>query len=180
MNKLTKLNVECLANMPMLLDAMQDTATNLQAVLKPYYGKIERELQFFFDSNKRRRYAFNSRNNREGDIENLSSVYFIISFFRDIKARPTFAVQYGYESSSNEDDNVIYFQIQGDINVDEFSKSLEIKDDDNVIRKYVFDEEGIVGIHISVDNDFSEASIDKLYAEFREHILLPFFELLKQ
>lgn len=195
MNKLSKLNVECLVNMPTLIDAMQDTVTNMQEVLVPYYDKIQQELQVFFDGNKRLKYSFSNKWER-GCIYAFSNKYKkhflstlapqmnIISFLEFCKTvrnyQTFFTVEYGYYSDASW--NCIAFSIEetsapGKFINEEFKNSLELKAE---FSDKLYFEEGLVEIQLPIGDDFSEASIDKLYAEFREHILTPFIELLKQ
>ena len=63
MNKITQLETKCLANMPVVLDAIATTIDTLSEILNPQYDRIEECLTEFFDKHKRLKFDF--ENGRE-------------------------------------------------------------------------------------------------------------------
>ena len=55
MNKITPLETKCLANMPVVLDAIVTTIDTLSEILNPQYDRIEEYLTEFFDTHKKLR-----------------------------------------------------------------------------------------------------------------------------
>lgn len=55
MNKITQLETKCLANMPVVLDAIATTIDTLSEILNPQYDRIEECLTEFFDTHKKLR-----------------------------------------------------------------------------------------------------------------------------
>ena len=58
MNKITPLETKCLANMPVVLDAIATTIDTLSEILNPQYDRIEECLTEFFDKHKRLKFDF--------------------------------------------------------------------------------------------------------------------------
>ena len=58
MNKITQLETKCLANMPVVLDAIATTIDTLSEILNPQYDRIEECLTEFFDKHKRLKFDF--------------------------------------------------------------------------------------------------------------------------
>ena len=52
MNKITPLETKCLANMPVVLDAIATTIDTLSEILNPQYDRIEEYLTEFFDKHE--------------------------------------------------------------------------------------------------------------------------------
>ncbi len=189
MSNFTKANIECLANMPMLVDAMSDTIEKLQEVLMTYYPKIEEELSDFFNNNKRLRYGI-TRERENGCIyafsddykkhhlpkpERIMKITSRIEFAKTTKnsTNNEFAVQYGYWNEDNE--NEIYFLISGKSPVvKKLGESFGKTTNENMLI-----DDDKVDIQLPITADFSEEQIEKTFEEFRDNILRPFLELLK-
>lgn len=124
MNKITPLETKCLANMPVVLDAIATTIDTLSEILNPQYDRIEEYLTEFFDKHKRLKFDF--ENGREfqskyiftdrftqykkGALRDLTTVlelYYCIPFGKNVRNGVSFSVQFGY--TVDETQNEVYF-----------------------------------------------------------------------
>ena len=64
MNKITPFETKCLANMPVVLDAIVTTIDTLSEILNPQYDRIEECLTEFFDTHKKLRYQHEDGNEK--------------------------------------------------------------------------------------------------------------------
>jgi hypothetical protein len=136
-------------------------------------------LQSFFDNNKRRKYGFKQKFTHSWDKEwNLN---FYTQFQQEIKNPSVFTIEYGYYLALEEGMSLLYFSIVSDSPIiREFNKTIrELAQETSFGQLYLANDE-YSEIFIHVDNDFSENSIAKLYAEFKTFILIPFLKRLKQ
>ena len=130
MNKITPLETKCLANMPVVLDAIATTIDTLSEILNPQYDRIEECLTEFFDKHKRLKFDF--ENGREfqskyiftdrftqykkGALRDLTTVlelYYCIPFGKNVRNGVSFSVQFGY--TVDETQNEVYFGL-GEMN----------------------------------------------------------------
>jgi hypothetical protein len=165
----------------MLYDAIKDSKTRLEEIMEPYCGKIERELQLFFDSDKRRKYGFKQKFTHYWDEK--WNLIFYMEFQKEIKNPSVFTIEYGYylDFDLEEGKNLICFSIVSDSpTIREFNKSIEELAQEKSFGEFYLKNDEYSEIFIHVDNDFSDDSIAKLYAEFNKFILTPFLERLKQ
>ena len=135
MNKLTQLTNECLANMPMLADAIYHTTNVIGEILESYYDKVKNRVQQFLNDKPELKYEIDERNSeqlsislfpyikakgRKRILNNEVSIYTSLIFYNQFRRKIVneFLVEIGYLMSGNQE-NIIYFNLTvGEMNPD--------------------------------------------------------------
>ena len=170
MNKLTQLTNECLANMPMLADAICHTTNVIGEIFGSYYDKVQNRVQQFLNDKSELKYEIDERNSEVGIY---SSLIFYNQFRRKIVNE--FSVIIGYAMSGNQE-NIIYFNLTvGEMNPDisVFNK-ITTNIEKELIEKWDIQiEDKSIELHIVPDQNLTEETMENCFNDFMTHILNP-------
>lgn len=120
MSKLTQLTNECLANMPMLADAICHTTNVIGEILESYYDKVQNRVQQFLNDKPELKYEIDERNSerlsttlfpymkakgRKRILNNEVSIYTSLIFYNQFRRKIVneFSVIIGYAMSGHQD-----------------------------------------------------------------------------
>jgi len=197
MSELIKLEVECLKNMPMMLDAISNTINKLDSTFHSEHKNLEEYLKqglegrynFYEDSDIGIFHAFAARywsRKRKNPIKfgpGLSLCY-TISFEKRVrtKLKPNYEVDFGY--FSNNEKNYIFFRFyapEDETSTEYISlKKLFEKLIPNIKEDWACeDESGFVGIEFDIDDDVSIEKIRQYCEAFKTKILAPIIKKLQ-
>ena len=200
MNKLTQLTNECLANMPMLADAICHTTNVIGEILESYYNKVQDRVQQFLNDKPELKYEIDERNSKRrtislfpyikakgrkqmprlhNEVEIYSSLIFYNQFRRKIVN--VFSVIIGYAMSGNQE-NIIYFNLTvGEMNpeISVFSK-ITTNIEKELIEKWDIQiEDKSIELHIVPDQNLTEETMENCFNDFMAHILDPLLSNIK-
>lgn len=194
MNKLTQLTNECLANMPMLADAICHTTNVIGEILESYYDKVKNRVQQFLNDKPELKYEIDERNSeqlsislfpyikakgRKRILNNEVSIYTSLIFYNQFRRKIVneFLVEIGYLMSGNqEQENIIYFNLAvGEMNPDisVFNK-ITTNIEKELIEKWDIQiGDKFIELHIVPDQNLTEETIENCFNDFMAHILNP-------
>lgn len=192
MNKLTQLTNECLANMPMLADAICHTTIAIGEIFGSYYNKVQDRVQQFLNDKPELKYEIDERNSEQLSISlfpyikakgrkqlpnNEVSIYTSLIFYNQFRRKIVneFLVEIGYLMSGNQE-NIIYFNLTvGEMNPDisVFNK-ITTNIEKELIEKWDIQiEDKFIELHIVPDQNLTEETIENCFNDFMAHILNP-------
>lgn len=193
MNKITPLETKCLANMPVVLDAIATTIDTLSEILNPQYDRIEECLTEFFDTHKKLRcqldeswkrgtvYAFTDHVTRYKkrylqELMPALELYYCIPFSKTTKNGVSFSVEFGY--TADETQNVVYFGL-GETDSAQYLTDawLEKIKTESAGDWEIYTEDGYIEFQITPDDQLTDEKIVRCGEDFKNRILKP---LLKQ
>ena len=175
MNKLTQLTNECLANMPMLADAICHTTNVIGEILESYYNKVQDRVQQFLNDKPELKYEIDFRNSERLILNNEVSIYTSLIFYNQFRRKIVneFLVEIGYLMSGNQE-NIIYFNLTvGEMNPDisVFNK-ITTNIEKELIEKWDIQiEDKFIELHIVPDQNLTEETIENCFNDFMAHIL---------
>ena len=194
MNKLTRLTIECLANMPMLADAICHTTNVIGEIFGLYYNKVQDRVQQFLNDKPELKYEIDERNSERLSITlfpyikakgrkqmpqlyNMVNIYSVLIFYNQFRRKTVneFYVELGYTMSGNKE-NIIYFNLTvGEMNPDisVFNK-ITANIEKELIEKWDIQiEDKSIELHIVPDQNLTEETIENCFNDFMTHILNP-------
>lgn len=194
MNKLTQLTNECLANMPMLADAICHTKIAIGEIFGSYYNKVQDRVQQFLNDKPELKYEIDERNSEQLSISlfpyikakgrkqmpqlhNVVNIYSVLIFYNQFRRKTVnaFYVEFGYAMSGNKE-NIIYFNLTvGEMNPDisVFNK-ITTNIEKELIEKWDIQiEDKFIELHIVPDQNLTEETIENCFNDFMAHILNP-------
>lgn len=194
MNKLTRLTNECLANMPMLADAICHTTNVIGEIFGLYYNKVQDRVQQFLNDKPELKYEIDERNSERLSITlfpyikakgrkqmpqlyNVVNIYSVLIFYNQFRRKTVneFYVELGYTMSGNKE-NIIYFNLTvGEMNPDisVFNK-ITANIEKELIEKWDIQiEDKSIELHIVPDQNLTEETIENCFNDFMTHILNP-------
>ncbi len=194
MNKLTQLTNECLANMPMLADAICHTTNVIGEIFGLYYNKVQDRVQQFLNDKPELKYEIDERNSERLSItlfpyikakgrkqmpqlHNEVGIYSSLIFYNQFRRKIVneFSVIIGYAMSGNQE-NIIYFNLTvGEMNPDisVFNK-ITANIEKELIEKWDIQiEDKSIELHIVPDQNLTEETIENCFNDFMTHILNP-------
>ena len=194
MNKLPRLTNECLANMPMLADAICHTTNVIGEILESYYDKVKNRVQQFLNDKPELKYEIDERNSERLSITlfpyikakgrkqmpqlyNVVNIYSVLIFYNQFRRKTVneFYVELGYTMSGNKE-NIIYFNLTvGEMNPDisVFNK-ITTNIEKELIEKWDIQiEDKSIELHIVPDQNLTEETIENCFNDFMTHILNP-------
>lgn len=198
MNKLTQLTNECLANMPMLADAICHTTNVIGEILESYYDKVQNRVQQFLNDKPELKYEIDERNSeqlsislfpyikakgRKRILNNEVSIYTSLIFYNQFRRKIVneFLVEIGYLMSGNQE-NIIYFNLTvGEMNPDisVFNK-ITTNIEKELIEKWDIQiGDKFIELHIVPDQNLTEETIENCFNDFMAHILDPLLSNIK-
>lgn len=195
MNKITPLETKCLANMPVVLDAIATTIDTLSEILNPQYDRIEECLTEFFDTHKKLRcqldeswergtvYAFTDHVTRYKkrylqELMPALELYYCIPFSKTTKNGVSFSVEFGY--TADETQNVVYFGL-GEMNsaqylTDEWIEKIKTE---SAGDWEIYTADGYIEFQITPDDQLTDEKIARCGEDFTNRILKPLLEQLQ-
>ncbi|WP_289110348.1 hypothetical protein [uncultured Alistipes sp.] len=194
MNKLTQLTNECLANMPMLADAICHTTIAIGEIFGSYYNKVQDRVQQFLNDKPELKYEIDERNSEQLSItffpyikvkgrkqmpqlHNVVNIYSVLIFYNQFRRKTVnaFYVEFGYAMSGNKE-NIIYLNLTvGEMNPDisVFNK-ITTNIEKELIEKWDIQiEDKFIELHIVPDQNLTEETIENCFNDFMAHILNP-------
>lgn len=194
MNKLTRLTNECLANMPMLADAICHTTNVIGEIFGLYYNKVQDRVQQFLNDKPELKYEIDERNSERLSITlfpyikakgrkqmpqlyNVVNIYSVLIFYNQFRRKTVneFYVELGYTMSGNKE-NIIYFNLTvGEMNPDisVFNK-ITANIEKELIEKWDIQiEDKSIELHIVPDQNLTKETIENCFNDFMTHILNP-------
>ena len=192
MNKLTQLTNECLANMPMLADAICHTTNVIGEILESYYDKVQNRVQQFLNDKPELKYEIDERNSerlsttlfpymkangRKRILNNEVSISTSLIFYTQFRRKIVneFSVIIGYAMSGNQE-NIIYCNLSvGEMNPDisVFNK-ITTNIEKELIEKWDIQiGDKFIELHIVPDQNLTEETIENCFNDFMAHILNP-------
>lgn len=200
MNKLTQLTNECLANMPMLADAICHTTNVIGEIFGSYYDKVQDRVQQFLNDKPELKYEIDERSSERLSITlfpyikakgrkqmpqlyNEVSIYSSLIFYNQFRRKIVneFSVEIGYLMSGNQE-NIIYFNLTvGEMNPDisVFNK-ITTNIEKELIEKWDIQiEDKTIELHIVPDQNLTEETIENCFNDFMTHILDPLLSNIK-
>lgn len=192
MNKLTQLTNECLANMPMLADAICHTTNVIGEILESYYDKVQNRVQQFLNDKPELKYEIDERNSERltislfpyirakgrkqmPQLHNEVGIYSSLIFYNQFRRKIVneFSVIIGYAMSGNQE-NIIYFNLTvGEMNPDisVFNK-ITTNIEKELIEKWDIQiGDKFIELHIVPDQNLTEETIENCFHDFMTHIL---------
>ena len=195
MNKITQLETKCLANMPVVLDAIATTIDTLSEILNPQYDRIEECLTEFFDTHKKLRcqldeswergtvYAFTDHVTRYKkryllELMPALELYYCIPFSKTTKNSVSFSVEFGY--TADETQNVVYFGL-GEMNSAQYLTDAWIEKikTESAGDWEIYTNDGYVEFQIKPDDQLTDEKIARCGEDFINRILKPLLEQLQ-
>ena len=199
MNKLTQLTNECLANMPMLADAICHTTNVIGEILESYYDKVQNRVQQFLNDKPELKYEIDERNSERltiplfpyirakgrkqmTQLHNEVGIYSSLIFYNQFRRKIVneFSVIIGYAMSGNQE-NIIYFNLTvGEMNPDisVFNK-ITTNIEKELIEKWDIQiEDKSIELHIVPDQNLTEETMENCFNDFMTHILNPLLTYL--
>ena len=200
MNKLTQLTNECLANMPMLADAICHTTNVIGEIFGSYYDKVQDRVQQFLNDKPELKYEIDERSSERLSITlfpyikskgrkqmpqlyNEVSIYSSLIFYNQFRRKIVneFSMEIGYLMSGNQE-NIIYFNLTvGEMNPDisVFNK-ITTNIEKELIEKWDIQiEDKTIELHIVPDQNLTEETIENCFNDFMTHILDPLLSNIK-
>ena len=194
MNKLTQLTNECLANMPMLADAICHTTNVIGEIFGSYYDKVQNRVQQFLNDKSELKYEIDERNSERltislfpyikakgrkqmPQLHNEVGIYSSLIFYNQFRRKIVneFSVIIGYAMSGNQE-NIIYFNLTvGEMNPDisVFNK-ITTNIEKELIEKWDIQiEDKSIELHIVPDQNLTEEPMENCFNDFMTHILNP-------
>ena len=194
MNKLTQLTNECLANMPMLADAICHTTNVIGEIFGSYYDKVQNRVQQFLNDKSELKYEIDERNSERltislfpyikakgrkqmPQLHNEVGIYSSLIFYNQFRRKIVneFSVIIGYAMSGNQE-NIIYFNLTvGELNPDisVFNK-ITTNIEKELIEKWDIQiEDKSIELHIVPDQNLTEETMENCFNDFMTHILNP-------
>ena len=194
MNKLTQLTNECLANMPMLADAICHTTNVIGEIFGSYYDKVQNRVQQFLNDKSELKYEIDERNSERltislfpyikakgrkqmPQLHNEVGIYSSLIFYNQFRRKIVneFSVIIGYAMSGNQE-NIIYFNLTvGEMNPDisVFNK-ITTNIETELIEKWDIQiEDKSIELHIVPDQNLTEETMENCFNDFMTHILNP-------
>ena len=194
MNKLTQLTNECLANMPMLADAICHTTNVIGEIFGSYYDKVQNRVQQFLNDKSELKYEIDERNSERltislfpyikakgrkqmPQLHNEVGIYSSLIFYNQFRRKIVneFSVIIGYAMSGNQE-NIIYFNLTvGEMNPDisVFNK-IPTNIEKELIEKWDIQiEDKSIELHIVPDQNLTEETMENCFNDFMTHILNP-------
>ena len=194
MNKLTQLTDECLANMPMLADAICHTTNVIGEIFGSYYDKVQNRVQQFLNDKSELKYEIDERNSERltislfpyikakgrkqmPQLHNEVGIYSSLIFYNQFRRKIVneFSVIIGYAMSGNQE-NIIYFNLTvGEMNPDisVFNK-ITTNIEKELIEKWDIQiEDKSIELHIVPDQNLTEETMENCFNDFMTHILNP-------
>ena len=194
MNKLTQLTNECLANMPMLADAICHTTNVIGEIFGSYYDKVQNRVQQFLNDKSELKYEIDERNSERltislfpyikakgrkqmPQLHNEVGIYSSLIFYNQFRRKIVneFSVIIGYAMSGNQE-NIIYFNLTvGEMNPDisVFNK-ITTNIEKELIEKWdIKIEDKSIELHIVPDQNLTEETMENCFNDFMTHILNP-------
>ena len=194
MNKLTQLTNECLANMPMLADAICHTTNVIGEIFGSYYDKVQNRVQQFLNDKSELKYEIDERNSERltislfpyikakgrkqmPQLHNEVGIYSSLIFYNQFRRKIVneFSVIIGYAMSGNQE-NIIYFNLTvGEMNPDisVFNK-ITTNIEKELIEKWDIQiEDKSIELHIVPDQNLTEQKMENCFNDFMTHILNP-------
>ena len=195
MNKITPLETKCLANMPVVLDAIATTIDTLSEILNPQYDRIEECLTEFFDKHKKLRcqldenwkrgtvYAFTDHvtQYKKRYLQELMpalELYYCIPFSKTTKNGVSFCMQFGY--TADETQNVVYFGL-GETDSAQYLTDAWIEKikTESAGDWNIYANDGYIEFQITPDDQLTDETIARCGEDFRNRILKPVLEQLQ-
>ncbi|MFR6381904.1 MAG: hypothetical protein ACLUOS_06670 [Odoribacter splanchnicus] len=192
MNKITQLETKCLANMPVVLDAIATTIDTLSEILNPQYDRIEECLTEFFENIKtalpiRRvgnaeRFTFTDHVTRYKkrylqELMPALELYYCIPFSKTTKNGVSFS-EFGY--TADETQNEVYFGL------DEMNSAQYLTDEwlekiktESAGDWEIYTEDGYIEFQITPDDQLTDDKIARCGEDFINRILKPLLEQLQ-
>ena len=194
MNKLTQLTNECLANMPMLADAICHTTNVIGEIFGSYYDKVQNRVQQFLNDKSELKCEIDERNSERltislfpyikakgrkqmPQLHNEVGIYSSLIFYNQFRRKIVneFSVIIGYAMSGNQE-NIIYFNLTvGEMNPDisVFNK-ITTNIEKELIEKWDIQiEDKSIELHIVPDQNLTEETMENCFNDFMTHILNP-------
>ena len=194
MNKLTQLTNECLANMPMLADAICHSTNVIGEIFGSYYDKVQNRVQQFLNDKSELKYEIDERNSERltislfpyikakgrkqmPQLHNEVGIYSSLIFYNQFRRKIVneFSVIIGYAMSGNQE-NIIYFNLTvGEMNPDisVFNK-ITTNIEKELIEKWDIQiEDKSIELHIVPDQNLTEETMENCFNDFMTHILNP-------
>ncbi len=186
MKDLTILNIKCLENMPMILDAISNSVNKLQEIFNPLYEDLRIFTKKLIPAKS---YSMNEEYNNgiiyafgdEGDYKrkylveltpDLQIRYKIVIKAKAKRIDHSFEIEFGYVS--NVEQNVMYFQLFESPETNVLSKSMRENIEQSISSKWIYGEtEDSVYIEFAIDENVSEEKIKDCCQSFKEHFLKP-------
>ena len=194
MNKITPLETKCLANMPVVLDAIVTTIDTLSEILNPQYDRIEEYLTEFFDTHKKLRceldenwergtvYAFTdhvTQYKKRYLLELIPALelYYCIPFSRTGKNGVS-SVEFGY--TADETQNVVYFGL-GETDSAQYltDEWLEKIKTESAGDWEIYTNNSYIEFQIKPDDQLTDEKIARCGEDFTNRILKPLLEQLQ-
>ena len=196
MNKITPFETKCLANMPVVLDAIVTTIDTLSEILNPQYDRIEECLTEFFDTHKKLRYQHEDGNEKgyiyiftdhidkikKRYLFNLSPIldlYYCLNFGKAVKNGVSFYVQFGYYTDG-ENYNEVYFGLgetdSAQYLTDEWIEKIKTE---SAGDWEIYTEDGYIEFQITPDDQLTDDKIARCGEDFINRILKPLLEQLQ-
>ncbi len=195
MNKITPLETKCLANMPVMLDAIATTIDTLSEILNPQYDRIEECLTEFFDKHKRLKFDFEDGREFQSkyiftdrftqykkralrDLTTVLELYYCIPFGKNVRNGVSFSVQFGY--TADETQNVVYFGL-GEMNSAQYLTDAWIEKikTESAGDWEIYTEDGYIEFRITPDDRLTDEKIARCGEDFKNRILKPLLEQLQ-
>ncbi len=190
MNKITPFETKCLANMPVVLDAIVTTIDTLSEILNPQYDRIEECLTEFFDTHKKLRYQHEDGNEKgyiyiftdhidkikKRYLFNLSPIldlYYCLNFGKAVKNGVSFYVQFGYYTDG-ENYNEVYFGLgetdSAQYLTDEWIEKIKTE---SAGDWEIYTEDSYIEFQIKPDDQLTDEKIARCGEDFINRILKP-------
>ena len=196
MNKITPLETKCLANMPVVLDAIVTTIDTLSEILNPQYDRIEECLTEFVDTHKKLRYQHEDGNEKgyiyiftdhidkikKRYLFNLSPIldlYYCLNFGKAVKNGVSFYVQFGYYTDG-ENYNEVYFGL-GETDSAQYLTDawLEKIKTESAGDWEIYTEDSYIEFQIKPNDQLTDEKIARCGEDFINRILKPLLEQLQ-
>lgn len=196
MNKITPFETKCLANMPVVLDAIVTTIDTLSEILNPQYDRIEECLTEFVDKHKKLRceldknwergriYAFTDHVTQYKkryllELMPALELYYCIPFSKTTKNGVSFYVQFGYYTDG-ENYNEVYFGL-GETDSAQYLTDawLEKIKTESAGDWEIYTENSYIEFQITPDDQLTDEKIARCGADFKNRILKPLLEQLQ-
>lgn len=196
MNKITPFETKCLANMPVVLDAIVTTIDTLSEILNPQYDRIEECLTEFFDTHKKLRYQHEDGNEKgyiyiftdhidkikKRYLFNLSPIldlYYCLNFGKAVKNGVSFYVQFGYYTDG-ENYNEVYFGLgetdSAQYLTDEWIEKIKTE---SAGDWEIYTEDSYIEFQIKPNDQLTDEKIARCGEDFINRILKPLLEQLQ-
>jgi hypothetical protein len=190
MKQLTALNIKCLENMPIMLDAISNTVNKLKDFFNPLYDDLKKFTEETIPNKsytlsesyeKGAIYAFGNEVKGEHLSElkpELHLLYSLSVVALGNKIKHSFYIEFGYIADGEQ--HVLYFQLFEHPEIKVLSQPIRDIIKQVISEKWTYGEmEDSIEIQFDMDKDVSEEKINDCYQAFRKHILKPVFAQLE-